>query len=277
MSESINPFAARRTWGPTCRYPSVLGIPKIQHDFIAIAGPCAIESSEQVHDICKVLSGLDITFMRGGVFRAGTYPPNGPFGLQTDSLQEWWMQARSFGIKIIVEVIDIRDLDMLSQYADGFQVGARQSQGYVILSELANCGKTVTLKRGKGDTLDEFLGAAEYLARGNCKPILIERGGASYLNHVRWEPSISLIAAIKRMTGLPIIIDASHGTGRRDLVGPVTLAGIAAGADGCLIETHPTPELSYSDADQAIPLAEFPALLARARFLHRTLREWERP
>jgi 3-deoxy-7-phosphoheptulonate synthase len=138
-------------------------------------------------------------------------------------------------------------------------------QNYTLLRTLGRAKRPVFLKRHHGATLDEFLGAAEHLlTAGLCDPILVERGGVSHLNHVRWDLSISLIAAVKRITAMPIIVDASHGTGRRDLVAPMTLAGMAAGADGFLVEVHPDPDNSLSDADQAYPLNQFGHLWARA-------------
>lgn len=255
-------FNSRRTWGPTPNYPKVIAYKRPDYGTINIAGPCSIESEAQVETVAKELADVGVTFMRGGVFRAGTYPRDN-FGLQRALLRSFAKIARAHGLKTIIEVIDVRQLDYIDQYADAFQVGARQGQGYVLLRELARTRKTVTLKRGAGMKLDEFLGAAEYLARGRCQPVLIERGGASPLDHVRWELSISMIAAIKRITAIPVIVDASHGTGRRDLVESMTLAGIAAGADGCLVEVHPDPDKSLSDSDQAYPLGDYIRLIRK--------------
>lgn len=245
----------KRTWGPTPRYPEVLATEKGGRftDMIVIAGPCSVESASQMSIMVPVLANCGVTFARGGVYRAGTYPPD-EFGLRRDLLARWARDVRKAGLKTIIEVLDIRQINQLEQYADAFQVGARHCQDYALLTELAQSTKCVSIKRNPGMTLDEFLGAAEYLTRGRCTPILIERGSATHMNHVRWDLSISLIAAIKRITGLPILVDASHGTGRRDLVEPMIMAGIAAGADGFLIEVHPDPEKSISDADQAVPL-----------------------
>lgn len=272
MNVNTGEFNQQRLWGPSPKYPEVLKHKSPGDEALTIfAGPCSIESEAQVEAIAKSLAGGKITAMRGGVFRAGTYP-GAKFGLQKNLLRMWSRIAKRHGLKIIVEVIDIRDLEYIDQYADAFQVGARQAQGYALLTEIAKTKKVVTLKRGSGMKLDEFLGAAEYLARGRCQPILIERGGASIHNHVRWDLSISLIAAVKRMTGMLIIVDASHGTGRRDLVEPMTLAGIAAGADGFLVEVHPNPEESMSDADQAYPLELYNRLLMQAARVHEIVR-----
>lgn len=164
-----------------------------------------------------------------------------------------------------MECLDVRQVDFVARWADAIQVGARHMQDYALLKEVSAIDIPVFLKRNPGSTLDEFLGACEYLAKGKCWPVLIERGGSTHMNHVRWDLSISLIAAVKMMTGIPIIVDASHGTGRRDLVRPMTLAGIAAGADGFLVEVHPDPEKSLSDADQAYPLGRLQDLIIAAR------------
>lgn len=139
-------------------------------------------------------------------------------------------------------------------------------QNYSLIRKLAKLGKPIFLKRSPGATIDEWLGAAEHiLTEGNGRPILIERGSATNANHVRWDLSISMIPAVKALTQIPIVVDAAHGTGRRDLVEPMTLAGVAAGADGCLVEVHPTPEKSLSDADQAITPDAFDSLMTKVK------------
>lgn len=263
----MSSFDFKRTWGPEPRYANVLGWNGGAIPFpCVIAGPCSIESKEQIDLVIPALKQNHVTFARGGVYRAGTYPPkNGVYGLQFDLMKEWSKECREHGLKPIVEVLDIRQIDTINQYADAFQVGARHCQDYALLRELSQSKKVVTLKRGPGMTLDEFLGAAEYLAQGRCTPILIERGSATHANWVRWDLSISLIAAVKAMgVKIPILVDASHGTGRRDLVEPMTLAGIAAGADGFLVEVHPQPEWSLSDSDQALPLEALERLIEKA-------------
>jgi 3-deoxy-7-phosphoheptulonate synthase len=257
-------LAKRRSWGPEPRYPLVEDYVPPQHGLYIIAGPCSVESEEQIQKVAKVVAAFGATHLRGGVFRAGTYPGKN-FGLIDESLIRAFAKAgRDNGLKTILEVLDYRPqaMDMISEYADCFQVGCRQMQNYALLRKLGTSGKTVFLKRHPGATIDEFLGSAEHLlAGGNCNPVLIERGSATNATHVRWDLSISMIPAIQELTDMPIICDASHGTGRRDLVEPMALAGIAAGANGLLIETHPYPEKSLSDADQAISLDSFMALM----------------
>lgn len=248
---------------PTPNYPRVETYPKQKDSFIVLAGPCSIESPEQVEEIAAEISQYPITFMRGGVYRAGTYPRE-EFGLQRDLLFDWKEIAKKHKLDIVVEVLDIRLLDVIDRAADAFQIGARHMQDYALLKEISKTPKTVFLKRNMGAKLDEFLGACEYLLQGSCKPVLIERGSSSYHDHVRWELSVSTIAAIKNKCHVPIIVDASHGSGRRSLVLPLTLSGIAAGADGFLVETHPTPDLSLSDANQAYPLEDFGHIFDKA-------------
>lgn len=262
-------FATRRTWGPKPNYPTVEKVQPWQGGLITVAGPCSVESPALIDRIARAIARLPpggFTLLRGGVWRAGTYPPpSKEFGLRRERLR--WLKAagKAHGLKTVAEVIDIRDLETIDRHVDAFQVGARQGQGYTLLTELAKQKKPVILKRGAGMKLDEFLGAAEYLVRGKCMTILVERGGASIHDHVRWDLCVSMIPAIKQITGLPVLVDASHGTGRRDLVAPMTYAGMAAGADGFLVEVHPEPEKSCTDTDQAFPLVRLGTLRHRAQ------------
>lgn len=267
----MNKFNSQRTWGPTPKYPNVLKYPKQdKNGLITIAGPCFVESEAQIEQVCASLSSVGTTYMRGGVYRAGTYPPQ-DFGFLEDRLRMWRRISDKYGLDIVVECLDVRLLDIIVQYADAIQIGARAMQNYALLMEARGCGKPLFLKRHHGATLDEFLGAAEYLAIKSNNVHLIERGSVSYHNHVRWELSCSMIAAIKNITGMPIIVDASHGTGRADIVEPLTLAGIAAGADGFLCEIHPTPELSLSDAEQALHINKFEGLKSKANAVRRAI------
>lgn len=266
-------FSMKRTWGPTPVYTNVLahkGLPN-QDNLIVIAGPCSVESKEQIKAMSEFLAWNPVTFARGGLFRAGTYP-RADFGLKTALMRAWASNIRKKGLRTIIEIIDLRQIEKIDPYADAFQVGARHCQDYVLLKELSQTKKPVTLKRGMGMTLDEFLGAAEYLARGRCSPILIERGSATSANHVRWDLSLSIIPTIKSMgIKLPVLVDASHGTGRRDLVAPMTLAGVAAGADGFVIEIHPDPEKSLSDADQAVDIWKLPDIISKAKSIKKII------
>jgi 3-deoxy-7-phosphoheptulonate synthase len=261
-------FAKRRTWGPEPRYPLVEAyVPPEDQKFIIIAGPCSVESEEQIHQIARIVSVLGATHLRGGVFRAGTYPGKN-FGLIDEKLIAAYSDAaHKNGLKCIIEVLDYSptQLEIVAKYADCFQIGCRSMQNYTLLRKVAAYGRQTFLKRHPGTTIDEFLGAAEHLltACQLCDPVLIERGSSTQATHCRWDLSISMIPAVQALTDIPILVDASHGTGRRDLVEPMTLAGVAAGADGILVETHTDPEKSLSDADQAVSLDTFLSIIYR--------------
>jgi len=252
--------------------------PKNLRTPIAIGGPCSIESEDQLDTIFDTI-GDTVTHMRGGVFRQGTYPgsqgswvgeawpPNAAVspGWRMDLLKAYHAKSVEIGKPNIVELLDVRDLDAIYPYAGAFQVGTRQSQHYAMLEELGRQDKPVFLKRGTWQKLNELLGAIEYIFKGgNTDVAVIERGSVSFMDHVRWDLSISLIAKLKQLTNVPTIVDASHGTGDRSIVKAMTLAGIAAGADGFLVETHYDPDGSLSDAEQAVSLEAFLDIAAAA-------------
>jgi len=237
---------------------------------IAIGGPCSIESEEQIDRIFGAIKG-HITHMRGGVFRQGTYPGSQgtwvgeprqkggvSLGWRMDLLRMCHAKSLEIGRPNVVEVLDVRDLDAIYPYAGAFQVGMRQAQHYALLEELGRQDKPVFIKRGTWQKLGELLGAIEYVFKGgNTEVAVVERGSVSFMDHVRWDLSISLIAKLKQLTMVPVVVDASHGTGDRSIVKAMTLAGVAAGADGFLCETHYDPDGSLSDAEQAVPLEAF--------------------
>ena len=258
---------------PEPNYPISESIANCKNrDFIVIGGPCSIESANQIDDIFDQIKD-SITHMRGGVFRAGTYPRQ-KWGWEWDLLKAYCEKSKSIGKPNIVDVLDIRDIEKIYPYTDVFQIGARQAQHYSLLKELGKQPKPVILKRGTWMTLDETLGSVEYILDGGNKDVtIIERGSTTNFTHVRWELSVSMIAALKRKTGLQVVVDASHGSGRRDLVSPLTLAGIASGADGILLETHTSPEKSLSDSQQAICISEFNHIVKEAKKIFCMLRD----
>lgn len=260
----MNQFSMKRNWGPEPRYNRVINYKRPDNKFVVIAGPCSVESQEQIWEMAKIVSGRGATHLRGGVFRTGTYPGNN-FGWIDESLiKDYSDAARTYGLKNIIEVLDYSDesLDLVMKYASCFQVGARQMQNYTLLRKLGSTGKPVFLKRNTGATRDEWLGAAEHLLAGGTSEIyLIERGISTHNTDVRWTLDLMSIPAIKSISDIPVICDASHGTGRRDLVEPMTLAGVAAGAAGILVEVHTDPDRSLSDPDQAITPAQFQSLM----------------
>ncbi len=261
-------FAEQRIWGPKPRYPMVLNYEPDKKEFMVIAGPCSVESSEQIHKIAKFVKMGGATHLRGGLFRAGTYPSQN-FGLISDDfIWAYDDAAHDNELKAVIEVLsyDEEDFSRVNKFADVIQVGARSMQNYQLLRKvgLEAGSRQVFIKRHPGCTLDEWLGAAEHVLQGakgsTSRPqiCLIERGSVSHVNHVRWDLSVSMIPAVHALNPhLPVIIDASHGTGRRDLVGPMTLAGVAAGADGVLLEVHEEPDKSLSDPEQAITPERF--------------------
>jgi 3-deoxy-7-phosphoheptulonate synthase len=260
----MSEFAFKRVWGPAPKYPLAQSYVRPNNEFVIIAGPCSVESKEQIELVSGHVSFNGATHLRGGVFRAGTYPPSKFGWVDEELLRAYSYAAKKFNLKNIIEILDYRDIDFISKYADCLQVGCRQMQNYTLLKEVGKTGKTIFLKRHPGSTIDEWLGAAEYVLEAGCKDLyLIERGSSTNATHVRWDLSISIIPALKAISRLPVIVDGSHGTGRRDLVAPMTLAGIAAGASGCLIETHPNPTKSLSDSDQAISLSDFSYLIKK--------------
>lgn len=269
-----NEFALRRRWGPTPRYERIQSY-KPSPEFYIIAGPCSVETEDQINTISDLVSSCGATHLRGGVFRAGTYPGDNFGWIDWGLIEAYRDAAHRNGLKNIIEVLEYREhtLDKLDKLADCFQIGCRAMQHYQLLRDVAERGKTVFLKRHPGSTIDEWLGAAEYILKYGGKPVLIERGTSTSQTHVRWDLSVSIIPAVHAINPhIPVIVDASHGTGRRDLVEPMTLAGIAAGADGMLVEVHTNPEKSLSDADQAIRPDEFLTIMEKAMAIRKALK-----
>ncbi len=265
-------FSMKRDFGPTPNYPRVKEFKRKQDVFFCLAGPCSVESDTQIRSIAKVVAAAGATHLRGGLFRAGTYPGQ-VFGLVEPTLiKAFYDAAKDCGLKTVIEILDYHPamMEKIWNYADCFQIGCRSMQNYSLLKIAGMSGKPVFLKRSQGGTIDEFLGAAEHLLSAGCQNLcLIERGSSGTAKHVRWDLSISMIPAVKAITEIPILVDPSHGTGRRDLVIPMAKAGIAAGADGLLVEVHPAPEQSISDADQAIDFNSFNELMKQINIMRR--------
>jgi 3-deoxy-7-phosphoheptulonate synthase len=275
---NMNEFSFKRTWGPEPRLDLVKAYKRKSDSFVFIAGPCSVESHEQIEIIADHVSKSGATHLRGGVFRAGTYPGKS-FGWIDESLiKHYHSTAKGYGLKNVIEVLDYtkESFDLIEKHCDVFQVGARAMQNYTLLRKLGEYDKPVFLKRNQGSTVDEWLGAAEHLLFGGVKELyLIDRGSSSYHTDCRWAPTLHTIPSVKSICDVPIIFDASHSTGRRDFVGPMAMAGVAAGSDGLLVETHYDPEKSLSDSEQAISLEEFSKLSKKIKSL-RHLLEWEK-
>jgi 3-deoxy-7-phosphoheptulonate synthase len=227
-----------------------------------MAGPCSVESRDQVLESAVPVKEAGATFLRGGAFKPRTSPYSFQ-GLGEEGL-DYLAQARKVtGLLIITEVLDPRDLDLVARYADVLQIGARNMQNFKLLTEVGKLKLPVMLKRGLSATIQEFLLSAEYIAaEGNRNIILCERGIRTYETETRNTLDISAVPVLKQLSHLPVFIDPSHGTGRWDLVAPMALAGIAAGADGLLIEVHSNPETALSDGPQSLKPKKFAALMS---------------
>jgi len=268
-----NKFVFQRQWGPKPNIPKVMETDFIQpQDLIVIGGPCAVASFEEIDKIVPRIA-QEVSFFRGGVFRAGTYPSK-EFGWKFELLKYYHQKCKEHGKTNIVDVLDYRDIDKIEPYLGAFQVGMRAAQNYVLLKELAKQEKPVFLKRGAWQTLDEWLGSLEYLVeRGKRNIFLIERGVVGFDNHTRYSLCLSSIPAIKEICNAPVIVDACHGTGRRDIVPAMTFAGIAAGADGVLLETHFDPDNAMgADAAQTIDFDTFYRTISKAREIYNIIK-----
>lgn len=230
-------------------------------NFLMMAGPCAIENRESIFKIAKAVKDSGAQVLRGGAFKPRTSPYDFQ-GLGEDGLKYMREAADKYNLLVVTEVMDSNDIPLIEKYADIFQVGARNMQNFSLLKALGKSNKPVLLKRGLSATIREFLMAAEYIvAYGNENVILCERGIRTFETMTRNTVDINAIPLIKEKSHLPIIIDASHGTGRRTLVQPVTMAGIIAGADGAMVEVHENPECACSDGMQSLHFDEFDRLM----------------
>jgi len=236
---------------------------------VIMAGPCSVENEGQIFDIAREVARQGGHILRGGVFK----PRTSPYSFQGLGVQgAKWLHAagKEFGLPVISEVMEVEDIDTLYPWIDIFQVGARSMQNFKLLKSLGKSDKPVFLKRGLSATLNEFLMSAEYiLSEGNENVILCERGIRTFVEYTRNTFDLNIIPMIKNLSHLPIIIDPSHATGRTDLITPVTLAGLAAGADGFMVEVHPKPFEAFSDGNQSLNFQQLDDLLTDWR----TLRE----
>lgn len=234
-------------------------------DLILMAGPCSIENKEMIMDIAKVVKENGGEFLRGGAFKPRTSPYDFQ-GLGEEGLKYMREACDKYDLVMVTEVMDTRDIDLIEKYTDIFQVGARNMQNFSLLKELGKTDKPILLKRGLSATIREFLMAAEYIvAFGNEKVILCERGIRTFEIATRNTVDINGVALLKEKSHLPIIIDASHGTGKKSLVEPVTLGCILAGADGAMVEIHQNPACALSDGEQSLNFQEFEVLCKKMK------------
>jgi 3-deoxy-7-phosphoheptulonate synthase len=230
--------------------------------FGLIAGPCSVETREQTLETAKVVAGAGATMLRGGAFKPRTSPYTFQ-GLGLEALEILREAREETGLPIVTELMDPRHVEAVVETADVIQIGARNSQNFLLLSEVGRAEKPVLLKRGLSSSVEELLMAAEYVAKeGNDRIILCERGIKTFETSTRFTLDLGAVAVLKNETHLPVIVDPSHAAGRRDLVLPLARAAAAVGADGIIVETHPHPEEALSDGPQQIPTADFAAFAA---------------
>jgi 3-deoxy-7-phosphoheptulonate synthase len=248
------------------RIPTPLGDVAFGGQFVAVvAGPCAIESREQAFAAAERIKAAGARLFRGGAYKPRTSPYSFQ-GLGEPGLKILAEVREKFGLGIVTEAIDNESLELVEKYADVIQIGARNMQNFSLLRRAGRARKPVLLKRGLSATLDEFLMAAEYvMSEGNYQLILCERGVRTFSDYTRNTLDLSVIPAVQRRSHLPIVVDPSHGTGRRNKVLPLSRAGVAVGADGLLVEVHHDPEHALSDGPQSILPEEFEQLFREAR------------
>ncbi len=232
-----------------------------------MAGPCSVESKEQIERSAEIVARAGANIIRGGAFKPRTSPYSFQ-GLGEKALQLLRAAADRHGLLVVSEVMDITQIPLVSAYADLLQVGARNNQNFTLLRELGRQPKPVLLKRGIAATIEELLLSAEYiLSGGNYNVILCERGIRTFESYTRNTMDISAIPVVKKLSHLPIVADPSHGTGRRDQVAPMARAALAAGADGLLMEVHPDPDHALSDGAQSMTAAQFDELMVQLRLI----------
>jgi 3-deoxy-7-phosphoheptulonate synthase len=230
-------------------------------EFVVMAGPCSVESEKQILTAAEGVAKAGARLLRGGAFKPRTSPYDFQ-GMEEEGLRLLQKAKQATGLAIVTEVMTDRDVPLVAEYADVMQVGARNMQNFMLLKALGKCGRPVLLKRGLSSTVKELLMSAEYIvAHGNPDVILCERGIRTFETVTRNTCDIAAIPALNELTHLPVILDPSHATGKRSLVPALSRAGVAIGADGLIVEVHPTPERAISDGAQSLDLAQFAAMM----------------
>jgi len=233
-----------------------------------IAGPCAVESREQAFAVAKAVQQSGAQFFRGGAFKPRTSPYSFA-GLGEEALKILDEVREKFGLKIVSEALDDTTLGLIERYADMIQIGARNMQNFTLLKHVGRSRLPVLLKRGMAATLEEWLLAAEYvMAEGNYQIVLCERGVRTFAQHTRNTLDLAAVPAVRRISHLPVIVDAAHGTGRSYMVTPLARAGVAVGADGIMVEVHARPDEALSDGAQALTLEEFEQMARELKAIH---------
>ena len=234
---------------------------------VIIAGPCSVESEEQILAAAHAVKAAGATALRGGAFKPRTSPKSFQ-GLGEEGLKLMALAREQTGLPVVTEVMDTADIDLVARYADVLQIGSRNMQNFALLKQVGWAGKPVMLKRGLAATISEWVSAAEYITiTGNTQVILCERGIRTFETHTRNTLDLSAAVAAREMTGLPVIVDPSHAAGRRDLIPALSKAALAAGADGLMIEVHPNPAQALSDKEQQLDFAAFRSLMGELGLL----------
>jgi 3-deoxy-7-phosphoheptulonate synthase len=240
-------------------------------ELAVIAGPCAIESREQAFAVAETVAKSGARFFRGGAFKARTSPYEFP-GLGEEGLKIMAEVRERFGLRIVTEALDVAGVELVEKYGDIIQIGARNMQNFSLLRRAGKSKLPVLLKRGMAATLDEWLLAAEYvMSEGNYHVILCERGVRTFALHTRNTLDLAAVPAVRRISHLPVVIDASHAAGKNYMVAPLARAGVAAGADGVLVEVHNDPKSALCDAAQALTLGEYEQMLGELRAIREVI------
>ena len=264
---------ASREFHPASTVVDIRGIKIGDGSPVVMAGPCAVESREQLLETAQLIKEGGAQFIRGGAYKPRT-SPYAFQGLEEEGLKYLAEAREKTGLAVVTEVTVVEAVDTVAAYADLLQVGARNMQNFGLLKAVGRAGKPVMLKRGLAATIDEWLNAAEYIMNeGNPNVILCERGIRTYETYTRNTFDISAIPAIKHLSHLPIIADPSHGTGKWRMIKPVSLASIAAGADGLIIEVHPNPARALSDGPQSLTPENYRDLMASVQKLSRFMKD----
>ncbi len=233
--------------------------------FMMMAGPCSVESEKQIMDTAEAVAASGATMLRGGAFKPRTSPYDFQ-GMEEAGLKLLRKAKEATGLGIVTEVMSDSDVDLVAEYADMLQIGARNMQNFSLLKSLGRCGRPILLKRGLSSTLKELLMSAEYIvAHGNPNVILCERGIRTFETATRNTCDIAGVAALNELTHLPVVVDPSHATGKRSLVPPLARAAVAVGADGIIVEVHPCPSKAVSDGAQSLDIPMFRDMMAELR------------
>lgn len=242
-----------------------VGDVKVGMDFTVIAGPCSVESEDQLLETARAVKKAGANMLRGGAFKPRTSPYSFQ-GLGLKGLKLLEKAREETGLPVVTEVLDTKTVTWVCEYADVLQIGARNMQNFSLLKEVGKAGKPVLLKRGMHSTIEELLNSAEYILKeGNPNVILCERGIRTFEKYTRNTLDLSAVPAIKELTHLPVIVDPSHATGRLTLIEPMSLAAVACGADGIIVEVHRNPAEALSDKEQALTPKQFEAIMKKLR------------